>query len=213
METEKASPVYFTPACICWWMHFYTVYWHSVFPYAVRVACKNVVTALVTELHSFSLPQDALVKPKTKFFNKHQLFPPHHCENKRKHKQLDKWALGMEEHISEFGAKDWKAVMKHAEHVVTWGFLGSQMGALALLFPCTALPLNPPAWLGSNPNCVLVIFLMSLLQLSCLLLQAPCYITTPRDLEQVRRHTSARWCILWLTTQYGVAWKGSQVSQ
>lgn len=40
-----------------------------VSPCAVRVACKNVVTATVTELHCFSFPQDTLVKPTVKFSN------------------------------------------------------------------------------------------------------------------------------------------------
>lgn len=44
-----------------------------MFPYVVRVAFKDVVTASVTELHCFSLPQDTLVKPKAKFSNKHRI--------------------------------------------------------------------------------------------------------------------------------------------
>lgn len=41
-----------------------------VFLCALRVACKNVVTATVTELHCFSFPQDTVVKPTVKFSNK-----------------------------------------------------------------------------------------------------------------------------------------------
>lgn len=75
IETEEAFICFFYTSMHMLLMRFHTVCWRSVSRCAVRVACKNVVTVSVTELHCFSFPQDTLVKPKAKFSNKHRIPP------------------------------------------------------------------------------------------------------------------------------------------
>lgn len=71
---------------------------------------KAAVTASVTELGCFCVPQDGLVKPRAKFSNKRQLAPPHSRENKKK--RLERWderASGMGE---QTGVLSWKQTNK-----------------------------------------------------------------------------------------------------
>lgn len=92
------------------------IWWCGAFPHIAGVAHENLVTASVTELHCFSIPQDTLVKLEAKLSNKLQPLPTPILRKRKKknHKKGDEWASGMGEVISGFGAEERKAAVLYS---------------------------------------------------------------------------------------------------